>query len=903
MNALHRIALALLIACAPALAAQIPIVDIIPASMSDETERNSEPSISVDPTNPQRIVASVFVHAPAGMNLAPLFVSTDGGNNWLPAPIIPTCTMTCWNANDITIRFATAANPNQANLYAGILSFAPGPSYVALRTFDQALATAMTSMGGRNQIDQPYIQARGVVGWFDPGKERVYIGMNDSAMSPRTSTVDSSIDAAAGMPSFTTTHIDAGMVVGRDNYQTRPAVAADGHVYAAFYRRLSNVANVGYTADVVVVRDDNWAKGMNPFTSLTDAGSMPPVAGQRVAPNITVTDDCCCGFGCMTPAPIFPGQRQGGDLFIAVDPNDSSTVYVSWADRQMTDAMTLHLRRSTDAGQTWPNPELLTVPSAKNAAIAINSQGRIAYLYQQWTGTTPNHHWQTHLRRFVGGMWTDDILNDEPCEWSSPGVTDCIWTGDYDYMTAAGKNFYGIFSATNDPANFPAGTTFLRNHDNAMPPHLLQSNNMPLATQSTDPFFFRTTELAAGDDFYVRDWTDSVASFDHGLEPSSHPNFYDFSDVWNERTNDPLPFDAQNRPQSNDPQPMMMGSNFAFTRISRETGGGAADVSVDFFFSDGGVGVPYQPAGSTSVHLNAGQPQATIGAGSGVTWNLPSGASNHVCLAAQIHTGGDPFIPPTLDGHAPGWPTGTDLAVLGDNNKAQRNMQVFTGMSGGMSMWALVHNASKRVRDMTIGIDVDPVIEQLIGDAQVGQTYGREVKSQPLRPHTTVTFPDMKPGEDRWLTLRGTLRDVPARTAGAVRIYELNGQTILNGYGFQIRGGDPKEIAQRNIFQHAVVFARTAELFGSKAAEEESKRARSYLDRPERYDELLTAASAALKALAGDLIARNGGADPFGLKDAFTTFAAATGPARASAHLSLLNAIDANETAIQRAKR
>ena len=41
---------------------------------------------------------------------------------------------------------------------------------------------------------------------------------------------------------------------------------------------------------------------------------------------------------------------------------------------------------------TW-DPDLLTIPSAKNAAIAVNSQGRIAYLYQALTGTSPNLRW------------------------------------------------------------------------------------------------------------------------------------------------------------------------------------------------------------------------------------------------------------------------------------------------------------------------------------------------------------------------------------------------------------------------------------------------------------------------------------------------------------------------------
>jgi hypothetical protein len=47
----------------------------------------------------------------------------------------------------------------------------------------------------------------------------------------------------------------------QDNYQIRTVAHADGHVYAAFYRRKGLIAG-GCNADVVVVCDDNWGKMM-----------------------------------------------------------------------------------------------------------------------------------------------------------------------------------------------------------------------------------------------------------------------------------------------------------------------------------------------------------------------------------------------------------------------------------------------------------------------------------------------------------------------------------------------------------------------------------------------------------------------------------------------------------------
>ena len=872
---------------AMAAAAQVTVVDIIPNTMNNETATNAEPNLTVDPANPQRMAASVFMNALMGMTNGPILVSFDGGTTWVRRNIIPTCNG-CSNTGDITLRFAVSgANQNQASLYAGILSNAPmTPGMAILRTTDQLLNSAMTPMTNRAGPDQPYIQARGLIGWFDPGKERTYTGNNDSGGGATTATVDHSLDTAAMAPAFTTTRIDFGAPNPNDNYQVRPAVGADGHVYAAFYRRLGFVNNVGYNADVVIVRDDNWGNVAMPWRNLADSGNM--VVGQRVASNITVTDDCCCG-GCIKSPPVFPGQRQGGDLFLTTDPNDANIVYISWADRPMGDPMTLHLRRSNDAGQTWPGPDLLTIPSAKNAAIAVNSSGHIAYLYQQWTGMMPNHRWQTHLRRWNGMAWDDTQLSDMPCEMP------CGWTGDYDYVTAAGKNFYGVFSALNTPATLPNTTVFLRNHDGNIPTTLLKDDNTAVGN-SVDPFFFRTEEMAPSDDVYVRDWTDSALVFDRGLEPSTHSDFFHFSDVWNERVNDPLAFDGSNRPQSNDPQPMAMGQNFAFARVSREASLNAVDVTLEFLFSDGGVGVNYVSAGGSPLHLNMGQAQANLTAGNGHAWDLPSGMSNHVCLAVQISSGTDPFIGTGLAGHAPGWP-GTDLEIVNDNNKAQRNMHVYMGMSGGggMSMYAIAHNAATFVRDMVIGLDA-PRWTGPKGPT-VAVVGGQERTT--IRGRTALTLPRMRPGENRWVevTADPTAKD----DADSINLYEVVNGRMINGYAFVPQAADLGNVALRNLFQHAVVFTRMAVAFGVVEAKREADEAtRTKVGSADDYLQFLKRHRGVIQTAAKKLRERGGG-DPFGIADAAKQLETAGGAAAAAnAHLTLLNKLDAFMTMLQK---
>jgi len=65
------------------------IVNIIPNSLSGETNQDSEPSLAVNPANPLQIAASAFTPDPMGGPNAPIYVSTDGGQTWVLNSIVP----------------------------------------------------------------------------------------------------------------------------------------------------------------------------------------------------------------------------------------------------------------------------------------------------------------------------------------------------------------------------------------------------------------------------------------------------------------------------------------------------------------------------------------------------------------------------------------------------------------------------------------------------------------------------------------------------------------------------------------------------------------------------------------------------------------------------------------------
>src|SRR4029453_4194308 len=165
---------------------------------------------------------------------------------------------------------------------------------------------------------------------------------------------------------------------------------------------------------------------------------------------------------------------------------------------------TLHVRRSQDGGVTWTG-DIRTVSNALNPALAINSRGKVGFIYQQFPGAGPNQTWDTRLE-FTSNDWASVqsfLLATTPSNAPSPPSFQ-PYIGDYIHLLALGKNFYGVFSANNQPvnANFPEGVAYQRSADFTTN-QLFQTNGTTVVDVSIDPFFFRQTELEGDKGFYV----------------------------------------------------------------------------------------------------------------------------------------------------------------------------------------------------------------------------------------------------------------------------------------------------------------------------------------------------------------------------------------------------------------
>jgi hypothetical protein len=791
------------------------IVDIVPQTHSNETWQDAEPSIGVNLADPSQIVVSAFTPPDSGDTNGPIYYSEDSGSNWSLSFIVPG-----GEPNDQTFKFGSRSN----QFYGAILSDG-SLTYSPLRASDPFVPGTMTSLESIDDNDQPFITATTVEYGPDTGKDRFYVGINDLSVYPGdTAAIDVCLDAAAASPTITRHYVDKRSTgsANQDGPQVRVAAHADGTIYAIF-AGWRGESGPDTTMDVVVVRDDDWASGGTPFTALIDPGDS--VAGYRVQTGVSIVFN-----------QSFGQERTGGSFAIAVDPRDSDRVIICWAGLSSS-VYTLNVQMSTNRGATWSSV-LLQVPNATNPALAISTTGKIGILYQQDTGTSPNDRWETHFQESTNGStWTDTVLASTPAETpplnTGEGLT---YIGDYLDMVAVGKNFYGTFCANNtpDPANFPTVmATYLRNID-ASTHQLLGVDNVTLIPASIDPFFVQVTELPAYSDFYVRDWTTSPSDADTGLEPSTNPDFWGTSDVWNQHsTNVSLPPNSNDQPTSENAQ--AGADNYAFARIRRNllppSGSGSVTVSAHFLVSEFGTGSNFvdwifsDPSDPDVTFPSPTDPTVTFGETDlgpfdtpPFTWNLADTTSDHLCLAVEINAPGDPASAPGLTGLAPGTNKATD-AVINDNNKAQRNLQVNLGAanSRGANYYGIVHNGATIVRDVTLGLTVPSGADLPARDATIEVITAQGVVAhQPFTPFGTITLRGMTPGENRWI---GVTLPLPTSTsAPAVAFAELKGNRPVNGFSVAAKGASLDAVIGDLVGFYRRVLIRLQKGFGVSAA-------------------------------------------------------------------------------------
>jgi hypothetical protein len=476
---------------------QTRVVDVIPTSLSDEANQDSERSLAMAATtDPNRPVAAITTFSRVDGRLwnfmngawgeggpAPTWLSQNGGRSWnvranIPRPGGDT------GPYDQTLAYV----PDGSRLYGAFLGNTTNNTFYMLYNnpngSDFSEGASLTSMA---RPDQPWIQVARV-----GGQNRVYVGFNDRGNDPRSASVV--VSPMTDAPFQDRVPIDQGAVMGRDQASVRVAVQGD-RVYAAFGRRTGAPGPTTVPGSIVVVRDDNGgiasAANPNPFRALgltgttVEAGTLP------------------------LPTFMLGQESLGSDLSIAIDPTDATgrTVYVAYA---VINAGTpeIHIQKSVNGGVAWA----ATGPVITNAALpalAVAANGNLGLLYTRLAAGNMRTEFYQQTAAGMGGrtatlaVWPQMI----------PMRTFRPYIGDYQMLLSIGNTFYGAFSASNDPkrSHFPRGVFYQRDinlngtvvnnshltvdgtlDDGTGPPPAVGGN----PGVSIDPFFFSIPSLA-----------------------------------------------------------------------------------------------------------------------------------------------------------------------------------------------------------------------------------------------------------------------------------------------------------------------------------------------------------------------------------------------------------------------
>ncbi len=826
-HAVAATALVLTAAAVPASVAQNRLVNMIPQNRSGEQNQDSEPTLTLDPYNYSRMAGSAFTwdnltQGPMVTATAPIYVSSDRGVTWTLAYIVPSRIGSGFPTGDINLTFGSTLSGAPLHetswLYGGTLSATttafPMTVLRAPDPFD--LTTVMTTLDTRTgNVDQPHTRALSAIGGAGTGQDKLFVGFNNGygclAPNGRSSTIDVSQSASVAAPTFGLDVIEARNSACQDGFAQVPAPHLDGTVYAAFIHDWSG------TPRLVVVRDDAWATSVSPFSALTDPSDGAP--GRFVTGTLTIQS------GNM-------GQERLGasNVSIAVDPRNSDRVYVAWGDSNGTNSETIHVRRSIDRGKTWSAADLLTVTNAMNPEVAINSLGTAGVLYQRVVSS----HWETHLDRTTDADATvfDDpgvLLANTDATKPANTIASSVYVGDYASLVAAGKNFFGMFTASNypDTSTFLPGVVFARYADwttHKLYTDAAHTTEVPI---SMDPYFFEVDALTPDQDFYVRDWTNDATHADNGVEPSTNPVFYATSDVWNRRSTSPGPF-TNDQPTNEDAGngAGTVGDNWAFARVRRSVSGAPASVTAHFLVSKFGTGSNYVDATVADPDVSFPDPDPVIAA-DGTSgpwlsvpyhWHLNAIAGNHLCLAVEISAPGSPYIPPSLVGETPGWPT-TDLRIINDNHKAQRNMQLSTtpaGSGGSVTAYAIIHNAALFTRDIPLQIGVSGVSKRYVRGATLRE-IGPASRKETAGPGGTLLVGGVQPGENRWVAVTVETSGLPPGASAFVTADDLAGSVVVNGFGVGMRAVPLESAIEDSIALYRGVATRLAAGFDGKA--------------------------------------------------------------------------------------
>jgi hypothetical protein len=453
--------IALVLSTIPAAASIINIVDVIPNSASAENGQNSEPSLAVNPLNPNMMVSGTFTSNSIGNFTGGAFWnSVDGGMTWTSyGSIDHNDKSLAWRQDGVEPLAVTMHVISDSPFVDTISTFQGGAS-----SFGSAV-----NISPQQSVDQPWIRT-GTGG-------QTYVTFNSFNNGPKTASIEVSSNNG--------TTYNAPIVLETVNplgFQDAPSVrsAVNGNtVYAAFTRwgSFSPVSggDLFSNSQVVVVKSTNAGAT---FSAGTNAATTTGY--------FSFTDNTSLTLG---------QERTSSDLAIAVAPNNADRVVVAYGDRIANGQLVLKIVESTDGGLTWSAVKFTTPIAVRSAlpGLTILANGDVALLYASYDPTTDSisQHLVTTTDDFA--TTTDSLLGTESTA-TPQGLFD-PYLGDFYDLTSVDNTLFGIFSASNADNGsgglFPS-VTFQRDFIGTpgTPSFQLTNSTGGIVPFSIDPFVF-----------------------------------------------------------------------------------------------------------------------------------------------------------------------------------------------------------------------------------------------------------------------------------------------------------------------------------------------------------------------------------------------------------------------------
>ena len=416
--------IALLSATVPANALVIPVIDVIPNAASGEIGQNSEPSLAVDPLNPNMMISGAFSNARSGNDLVtPFWISTNEGTTWSSFGSLPSSDKTLAWRQDGVAALAVTLNVNV---------FPPPTLLDHLTTFQSGATNfgAAINTSPIQSVDQPWIRT-------GSGGQTYVASNNFNAANAGGKTASIEVSSNNGVTYSPTIVLETvSPAGGQDAPSVRQAVNGST-VYAAFTRwgavteNDANGMRFGNSQVVIVKSTNSGASFSGGVTAATVTGY----------------------FANASNTPLTLGQeRTSSDLAIAVDPNNANRVVVAYGDAPGANGsglLQLHVAESTDGGTTWTN-KFTTSTSVRSAlpALTITQNGDVALLYASYNPSSNQLTQNLVTTTDDFATSTSSLLGTQSN--ATPTVNFFPYLGDFYDLTSVGNTLFGIFSASND---------------------------------------------------------------------------------------------------------------------------------------------------------------------------------------------------------------------------------------------------------------------------------------------------------------------------------------------------------------------------------------------------------------------------------------------------------------------